>query len=88
MTSLLIFLILFTFLRVFLYPYLLITAFYDTAMMWEHRTPSRSKTMWPNMTLCVGLNLLQFYWYYLIWRKLFRLVGKIIYPEVDKKKEE
>lgn len=84
MASFLIFLITFTVLRIFMYPYLLHFAFVDTAMMWEHRSPARSMVMWPNMLLCVGLNALQFYWYYLIWRKLFKLVGAIINPVTEK----
>ena len=49
----------------------------DLAMMWDHRTESMNSTMYPNIALALGLNLLNFYWYFLIWRKLFRLMGKI-----------
>merc|ERR1711990_1070530 len=78
--SFIIFIVLFTFLRIYMMPVGFYMAVRDTATMWEQRGAFRSNFMWPNVTLGAILIALQFFWYYLIWRKLFKLVGKIINP--------
>ena len=86
--SFIIFLIAFTVLRIIMYPALLVFAFTDTAKMWDIRSYARSQVMWPNMGLYVGVIFLQFFWYYLIWKKLFKLVRKIVSPDSKELSEQ
>lgn len=84
--SFLIFLVNFTVLRICMYPMIIMNAIKDTAMMWDLRPDSKNLAMMPTIILGSSLTLLQFYWYYLIWRKLFRLIGKVSDSEESEKK--
>ena len=75
-----IFIILFTVLRIYAMPLMVIYSFYDTATMWEYRGSVQNFLMWPFMTMGWLLICLQFFWYYLIWKKLYKIVKKIISP--------
>ena len=60
----------------------------DTVTMWEHRGTYRSLVMIPNISLGVLLIFMQFFWYYLIWKKLFKILGKIISPQASTEKKD
>ena len=43
--------------------------------------------MWPNLMFCFVIVCMQFMWYYFIWKKCFKLLGRIVSPDSDTKKK-